>query len=65
LIENRIQQFFFRLALGLPLVSIIGICLKIKRKKLSTHRFQYAVLFGHILMQLIFDNYIVPQNHQH
>jgi hypothetical protein len=29
------------------------------------HRFQHTVLFGHILLQLIFDDNVVPQNHQH
>ena len=30
-----------------------------------THRFQHTILFVYVLLQLIFDDQVMPQNHEY
>ena len=59
LIENGFKQFFFcltfRLKQGERLIWL---------QQQRTYRFQYTVLFVYILLQLISDDNVMPQNHE-
>ena len=59
LIENGFKQLFFcltfRLKQGERLIWL---------QQQRTYRFQYTVLFVYILLQLISDDNVMPQNHE-
>lgn len=59
LIENGFKQFFFCLTFRLKQSERL-----IWLHKQRTYRFQYTVLFVYILLQLISDDNVMPQNHE-
>ena len=59
LIENGFKQFFFCLTFRLKQSERL-----IWLQQQRTYRFQYTVLFVYILLQLISDDNVMPQNHE-
>ena len=59
LIENGFKQLFFCLTFRLKQSERL-----IWLHKQRTYRFQYTVLFVYILLQLISDDNVMPQNHE-